>query len=181
LYYCSATGEAWTLLVHCKNGLPGSEYVKFTLDKADIRLPALYALKDQLGYAVRDYLYYKRRCGRDVATLHPIDYVRHTEMMVQDNESEKEIRFVLTQVPETTTRQVSITPLKQPRDKEREEQDEPSFLDDPFDANKEWLKELPKEVAKGIPTMLPSVMYLYCSQSDGIPNMCLLTTYRFPG
>jgi hypothetical protein len=31
-------------------------------------------MKSHLGYGVRDYLYYKKRCGNAVATLQEIDY-----------------------------------------------------------------------------------------------------------
>jgi len=67
------------------------EYVMFKIDKADVRLTILTSLKDELGYVVRDFLYYKKRCGRDVATLQAIEYNRHVEIMIQDNEREKEI------------------------------------------------------------------------------------------
>ncbi|KAF0892810.1 hypothetical protein E2562_017766, partial [Oryza meyeriana var. granulata] len=143
----SGTGEMWTLYVHCKNGLPDQEYVMFKVERPDIKFSTLTSLKDQLGYAVRDFLYYKKRCGRDVATLQPLDYVRHAEIMLQDNESEKEIRLVLSKEQETA-QQVSITPLKRPR--QQLEEDEHPFMDDPFDAYKDWLKKLPQDQSKNL-------------------------------
>ena len=83
----------------------------FKLERPHIKLSTLTSLKDQLGYNARDFLYYKKRCGRDVASLQPLDFVRHAEIMLQDNESEKEIRLVLSKEQETA-QQVSITPLK---------------------------------------------------------------------
>ena len=148
----------WTLYVHCKRGLPDREYVMFKLDRADITWSTLASLKDQLGYAIRDFLYYKKRCGRDVATLEVIDYTRHVEIMLEDNEREKEIRLVLSKEQETTL-QVSITPLKQPR--QEPEEDEHPFMDDPFDAYKDWLEKLPKDKSTSIPSMFPD-MYSYC-------------------
>lgn len=53
-------GENWTLYVHCKRGLLGREKVYFKLNRADITFATLASLKDQLGYAVRDFLYYRR-------------------------------------------------------------------------------------------------------------------------
>ena len=53
-------------------------------------------VKDQAGYNVRDYLYYKKHSRGDLATLEPIDYVKQTDVMIQDNIMEKEIRLVLT-------------------------------------------------------------------------------------
>ena len=85
----------------------------FKLDRAHIKMSTLITIKDQLGFSVRDFLYYKKRCGTDVASLHPIDYNKHTENMIEDNESEKEIRLVLSQ-QEETCQQVSMTPLKRP-------------------------------------------------------------------
>ena len=93
----------------------------FKIDKADIKLATLIAIKDLLGYVVRDFLYYKKRCGRDVASLQAIDYNRHAENMLQDNESEKEIRLVLTR-EEETIQQVSITPMKRPRQQHEDDE-----------------------------------------------------------
>jgi hypothetical protein len=160
-YVCSDTGEIWTLYVQCKRGLPDREYVMFKIDRGDIRLATLTSLKDQLGYAVRDFLYYKKRCGRDVATLQAIEYNRHAEIMLQDNEREKEIRLVLAQ-EEETTQQVSITPLKRPR--QQPEEDEHPFMDEPIDAYKDWLKKLPKDKSISIPSMFLH-MYSYCLES----------------
>jgi hypothetical protein len=161
-YVCSgATGEIWTLYVHCKRGLPDREYVMFKIDKGDIKLSTLTSLKDQLGYAVRDFLYYKKRCGRDEATLQAIEYTRHADIMLQDNEREKEIRLVMSQ-EEETTQQVSITPLKRPR--QQLEEDEHPFMDDPIDAYKDWLKKLPQDKSKSIPFLFLH-MYTYCLDS----------------
>jgi hypothetical protein len=45
---------------------------------------------------------------------------------------------------------VSITPLKRPR--QQPEEDEP-FMDEPYDAYKDWLKELPEEQSRSMPSM----------------------------
>jgi len=142
----------------------------------------LTTLKDQLGYAARDFFYYKKRAGRDVATLQPLDFVRHAELMLQDNESEKEIRLVLTK-EQVTAQQVSITPLKRPR--QQLEKDDHPFMDDPFDAYKEWLEKLPPEQSEGISFTILH-MFLYCPESWQIyinytlSNMFLFTN-RFEG
>jgi len=86
----------------------------FKVERPAIKFLVLTSIKDQLGYAARDFLYYKKRCRRDVATLQPIDYMKHVEIMIKDNKMEKEIRLVLSQQQETT-QPVSITPLKRPR------------------------------------------------------------------
>jgi len=71
--------------------------------------------------------------------------------MIQDNDSEKEIRLVLSQ-EEETSQQVSITPLKRPR--QQPDEDEHPFMDEPLDAYKVWLKELPKEKSKSMSSIL---------------------------
>jgi hypothetical protein len=73
------------------------EYVMFKVERTAIKLSVLTSMKDQLGYAARDFLYYKKRCGTDVASLEHVDYIKHAEMMIQDTEMEKEIRLVLSQ------------------------------------------------------------------------------------
>ena len=95
---------------------------------------SLLSIKEQLGYAGPDYLYYKKRCGTDVATLQPIDYTRHAERMVHEYAEERTIRLVLSKEQETA-HQVSITPLKRPR--QQPEDEEHPFMDDPFDAFKD--------------------------------------------
>ena len=79
-------------------------------------------------------------------------------MMLEDNEREKEIRLVLSKEQETTL-QVSITPLKRLR--QEPVGDEHPFMDDPFDAYKDWLEKLPKHKSTSIPSMFPD-MYSYC-------------------
>jgi hypothetical protein len=185
-YVCSGTGETWTLYVHCKNGLPDMDYVTFKIERADIKLSTLTSLKDQLGYAFRDYLFYKKRCGRDVARLQPIDYMRDLERMLQDNDSEKEIRLVLSQENETA-QQVRITPVKRPRQRLEEEEhpleeEENPFMDDLFDAYKDWLKKLPQDQSKSMPSIFLH-MYSYCLESQHryiISNIFFLTN-RFQG
>jgi hypothetical protein len=122
----------------------------FKVERPAIKFSVLTSIKDQLGYAARDFLYYKKRCGRDVATLQPIDYMKHAEIMIKDNEMEKDIRLVLSQQQETT-QPVSITPLKRPRQQPGE--DEHPFMHDVFNEYKVWLEKLPVEKSKGIPSM----------------------------
>jgi len=74
---------------------------------------------------------------------------------------EKEIRLVLSKEQETT-QQVSITPLKRPR--QQSEEGEHPYMDDPFDAYKDWLKELPKDKSTSIPSMFLH-MYPYYLES----------------
>lgn len=135
----------------------------FRIQRSDLKFSILTSLKDQLGYAVRDFLYYKKRCGRDVATLEPIDYSKHAEIMIQENDMEKEIRLVLTHQQETT-QPVSITPMKRPRQQTEEDDDDDDhpFMDDELNAYKDWLQNLPVEKSKGISSIF-LCLYCYCS------------------
>ena len=59
------------------------------MDKADITLFNLMIIKDQLGYGVRDYLYYKKRKGMTVASLEAIDCNKDVQNMVLELASER--------------------------------------------------------------------------------------------
>ncbi|KAG2620015.1 hypothetical protein PVAP13_3NG161700, partial [Panicum virgatum] len=81
----------------------------------------------------------------------PIDYTRHAERMVHEYAEERTIRLVLSKEQETA-HQVSITPLKRPR--QQPEDEEHPFMDDPFDAFKDWLANLQADKATCMTSML---------------------------
>jgi len=64
--------------------------------------------------------------------------------MVHEYAEERTIRLVLSKEQETA-HQVSITPLKRPR--QQPEDEEHPFMDDPFDAFKDWLANLQADKA----------------------------------
>ena len=97
-------------------------------------------MKSGLGYASRDYLYYKKRCGNAVATLKEIQYDDDANAMVSCNSAEKEVRLVLSR-DQITERNVQITPIKLPRISSISEDD----TDESDDDYKKWLKEMHKE------------------------------------
>jgi hypothetical protein len=74
----------------------------------------LLSFKTQLGFAERGYMYYKKRYGRDVAYLKPLEYTKDVEMMLEANEQEKEVRLVLSKEVELHE-MVTITPQKRRR------------------------------------------------------------------
>ena len=80
--------------------------------------------------------------------------------MVQGYEEERKIRLVISKEQETT-QQVSITPLKRPR--QQPEEDEHPFMDDPFDAYKGRLKELQKD--KSTRLWMTMFLHMYCLES----------------
>jgi len=128
------TGEMWTVHFQCKRPTAEHPHIQLKLDKGDINFLSLLSIKEQLGYAGRDYLYYKKRCGTDVAMLQSIDYTRDPERMVHEYAEERKIRLVLSK-EQQAAQQVSITPLKRPR--QQPEDEEHPFMDDPFDAFKD--------------------------------------------
>jgi len=139
--FCSSD-QTWTLYFTCE-GLPGGqESSTITITRADLTLSNLLAMKLQLGYRVRDYLYYKRRCG-NAATLHEIEEEVNADAMIACNEEERQVRLLLSK-EQKIDQNVNITPLKVPgRRPIREEnidEDEESI-----DAYKEWLHVMHKE------------------------------------
>jgi len=71
--------------------------------------------------------------------------------MVHEYAEERTIRLVLSKEQETA-HQVSITPLKRPR--QQPEDEEHPFMDDPFDAFKDWLANLQADKATRMTSML---------------------------
>lgn len=101
----------------------------------------LLSLKEQLGYSVRDFLYYKKRCGRAVATLEPIDYSRDADRMIESNQDEREVRLVVSR-ERVKDNQVTITPMK--RKRSQQNSDDP-ITNEQLDAYKVWLANLQAE------------------------------------
>jgi hypothetical protein len=82
--------------------------------------------------------------------LQSIDYTRDAEPMVHEYAEQRKIRLVLSKELEAA-QQVSITPLKRPR--QQPEDDEHPFMDDPFDAYKDWLANLQADKATRMTSM----------------------------
>ncbi|KQK16222.2 hypothetical protein BRADI_1g27516v3, partial [Brachypodium distachyon] len=132
----------WTLIFQCK--IPGRTEDDFNtarVDKADVTLSTIISFKEQLGFTGRDYVYYKKRSGLDVASLQVIDLCKHALQMVEDLAAEKEVRLVLSK-EEQQQKNVNITSVKRPLEKEPEEDDDDDVGSyDALDAYKDWLKE----------------------------------------
>jgi hypothetical protein len=136
----SFTGEIWTLLFECKGAPLHREIVELQLDRAYITFSNLFCLKYKFGYLVRDYLYYKKRCGRDTTSVKLIDFEHQTSWMRQTYETERKVHLIMTKEP-LNELQVSITPIKHSRDLVMDE--EP--VQEDLDAYKVWLQELQLE------------------------------------
>jgi hypothetical protein len=82
LSYGRLTGERWSLFFHCQGAEPNKEFIEIVLDRASISLFQLLCLKAKFGYFSRDFLFYKKRCGRDVATLAVIEVEKDAKSMI---------------------------------------------------------------------------------------------------
>jgi hypothetical protein len=96
---------------HCEGEESNKEFIEIVLDKASISLFQLLCLKAKFGYSSRDFLFYKKRCGSDVATLEAIEFEKDVESMIQNSEGEKKVKLLLTRDQPTELR-VSVTPIK---------------------------------------------------------------------
>ncbi|KQJ81726.1 hypothetical protein BRADI_5g02570v3 [Brachypodium distachyon] len=126
-------------------GLP-ERIVRGQIDKSDISFEALVGFKQQLGYSARDYLYYKKRHGRDIATVVAIDFPTDAVRMMTELAEEKEIRAIL-RADEQHDKHVQITPIKRPREGTPDVDDDAPGSDEPIDAYKDWLLERETQVA----------------------------------
>ena len=137
-----SSDQTWTLYFTCEGAPGGQESTTLTISRAELTLSNLILMKLQLGFRVRDYLYYKRRCG-NAATLHELEEEVHADAMIACNEEERQVRLLLSK-DQKRDKNVNITPLKVPaRRPIREEnidEDEESI-----DAYKEWLDDVHKE------------------------------------
>lgn len=86
-------------------------------------------------------MYYKERCGRDTASLIAVDYDHQIQAMIENNVREKKIRILLTKDPETNL-QVTITPMKRPRETTTQEPLDRPMTHEQIDAYKKWLENL---------------------------------------
>ncbi|KAJ1295886.1 hypothetical protein BS78_01G257500 [Paspalum vaginatum] len=109
------TDEDWTLVFECKGSPRGRDVVELVIDRAYITFVNLCVLKDKFGYSMWDYMYYKKRCGTDVASLELIDFEHETRAIIVANELERKVRIIIAKEP-LKELSVSITPIKRPRD-----------------------------------------------------------------
>ncbi|WVZ82122.1 hypothetical protein U9M48_029423 [Paspalum notatum var. saurae] len=131
-------GELWNILFECIGAPRDRDFVELGLDRAYISFFNLLRLQEQLGYSLRDYMYHKKRCGKDVASLEVIDTQRKAREMVESNETERRIRITMTKDP-LTELQVSISPIKHTRETTMNE--EPHVEED-INEYKIWLAEM---------------------------------------
>ena len=136
------TGEIWDVEVHCMptERQPKEKLVFSTLDRADLSYVTLISIKTQLCYGTRDYFYYKNRCGNDRATYEELDIMKYLDDIIENIESEKKIRLLLTS-KEQPKRSVPIISLKWSRVNESDDDEDGMEEDDDFelDAYKDWL------------------------------------------
>ena len=138
------TGEIWDVEVHCMptERQPKEKLVFSTLDRADLSYVTLISIKAQLCYGTRDYFYYKNRCGNDRETYEELDIMKDLDDVIENMESEKKIRLLLTS-EEQPKRSVPIISLKWSRvnesDDDEDGMEEEEEEDFELDAYKDWL------------------------------------------
>ena len=141
LYREYQTGEIWDVEVHClpTERQPEEKLVFSTLDGADLSYVTLISIKAQLCYGTRDYFYYKNRCGNDRETYEELDIMKDLDDVIENMESEKKIRLLLTS-EEQPKRSVPIISLKWSRVNESDDDEDGMEEDDDFelDAYKDW-------------------------------------------
>jgi hypothetical protein len=138
LSYGRLTGERWSLFFHCQGAEPNKEFIEIVLDRASISLFQLLCLEAKFGYSSRDFLFYKKPCGMDVAILEAIEFEKDVESMIQNSEGERKVKLLLTWDQSTELR-VSVTPIRCPR--ELTDIHEP-HTEEPIDAYKVWLANM---------------------------------------
>ena len=136
------TGEIWDVEVHCMptERQPEEKLVFSTLDRADLSYVTLISIKAQLCYGTRDYFYNKNRCGNNRATYEELDILKDLDDVIENMESEKKIRLLLTS-EEQPKWSVPIISLKWSRVNESDDDEDGMEEDDDFelDAYKDWL------------------------------------------
>jgi hypothetical protein len=134
--------ESWTLCFRLIGAPSEKDICEISkVKKDDVTFGNLLTLKSRLGYNMRDFLYYKKRSGNNVATLHEIETESDLSVMMTNNDEERILRLVLSK-DRITERNVSITPMKKPPGTTV---DEDEFITVSLDDYKDWLAELHAE------------------------------------
>jgi hypothetical protein len=134
----------WTVIIHRDGARPDTEIVELECDRAYITFCNLVLLKSRLGYSGWNFLYYKERCGNHTANLILVDYENQTTAMLAANERERKLIIVMTTVQQTKL-EVSITPMKRPRDRTTEKTIDVPTAEEPIDGYKEWFVNLQQD------------------------------------
>lgn len=130
--------ESWTLYFRLIGAPPEQDIAEIELERHELTFGNLLTMKSRLGYNMRDFLYYKKRSGNNVATLCEIQTEFDASGMITLNDEEREVRLVLS-TDRITERNVSITPMKLPPGTAFYEDE---FTNEPLDDYKDWLAEL---------------------------------------
>jgi hypothetical protein len=146
---------------HCEGAEPNKEFIEIVLDRASISLFQLICLKSKFGYSSRDFLFYKKRCGKDITTLESIEFEKDVEAMIENSYREKKVKLLLTR-DQLSELCVSMTPIK--RQRESTDIHEP-YTEEQIDACKVWLANLQAR-AKEEGKELGKLSYLTCHKNE---------------
>jgi hypothetical protein len=87
--------ESWTLYFCLIGAPPEQDIAEIELERHELTFGNLLPMKSRLGYNMRDFLYYKKRSGNNVATLCEIQTELDASGMITLNDEEREVRLVL--------------------------------------------------------------------------------------
>ena len=130
----------WKLNIYCRKENEEDRHLSTEIDRVDVNFANLLRVKDQLGFGVRDYYFYLRRSGNDIACADEIENSKDVDRLIQEVESsgEKVVRLVVSKSP-LGSDSVSITPLKRPRGTESDDDDDGND-DELVDEYKTWMQ-----------------------------------------
>uniref|UniRef100_K4AJH2 Uncharacterized protein n=1 Tax=Setaria italica TaxID=4555 RepID=K4AJH2_SETIT len=145
---CELTGER-EVTVHCF-GADGQlvRRVRTKFDRKQVDFVWLLSLKEELGFGLQDYYYYKKRIGKANASVLAIDSTKDVECLLENMKSSEERKLRLIISKQEVVGAANITPLKRPRVNESDDvsdADDDSSLydeyrDDTIKAYSKWLR-----------------------------------------
>nr|TKV94171.1 hypothetical protein SEVIR_9G275500v2 [Setaria viridis] len=116
--------------------------VRTKFDRKQVDLVWLLSLKEELGFGLWDYYYYKKRIGNANASVLPIDSTKDVECLLEKMKSSEERNLRLIISKQEVVGAANITPLKRPRVNESNDvsdADDDSSNDRDVDEYKDWL------------------------------------------
>ncbi|RCV43355.1 hypothetical protein SETIT_9G287900v2 [Setaria italica] len=115
--------------------------VRTKFDRKQVDFVWLLSLKEELGFGLQDYYYYKKRIGKANASVLAIDSTKDVECLLENMKSSEERKLRLIISKQEVVGAANITPLKRPRVNESDDvsdADDDSSNDHDIDEYKDW-------------------------------------------
>ncbi|RCV25531.1 hypothetical protein SETIT_5G174300v2 [Setaria italica] len=116
--------------------------VRAKFDRKQVDFVWLLSLKEELGFCLQDYYYYKKKIGNASAFVLPIDSTKDVECLLENMKSSEERKLRLIISKQEVVEATNITPLKRIRANESDDVSdahEDSSNDRDIDEYKYWL------------------------------------------